>query len=423
MRSCLVSLFLSIALAVVAQQPSSDGTARPPAFGRVTGHIYCSDTQRAARFATIQLLSDHESAKSQEDMLAGLMKGDAKGGGGGILGNALTKTLSTMMKGSNLSAMTAMDGSFSLEKVPPGTYYVIPQLAGYVSPIGQLTQKERMTASEATLKAVASAAQKIEVQPGGTTTLELELTRGASIGGRVRYDDGSPAPGVTPVLLSLDANGKWVDLPPPSLLPITTGDDGRFRFAGLPAGKYAVKAALPTTAASMGIGLSSLSMHMNTGDALIAYSGDVFRESDVKPVEVKVGAERTDLEIVFPVSGLHSVSGIVVALADGHAVNTGSVELEDAGTKIALRTTMIGKDGSFHFNYVPDGSYRVDVTSAMDVQGASGDGLDDPMMAMLLNGKAPKSMKAYGSANMPLTLPGNSEGLRLQVPDAPDGKL
>jgi hypothetical protein len=154
----------------------------------------------------------------------------------------------------------------------------------------------------------------------------------------------------------------------------------------------------------------------------MAYSGDVFRESDVKPVEVKVGAERADLEIVFPVSGLHSVSGTVVALADGHAVNTGSVELEDAGTKIALRTTMIGKDGSFHFNYVPDGGYRVDVTSAMDVQGASGDGLDNPMIAMLLNGKAPKSMKAYGRANMSLTLPGNSEGLRLQVPDAPDGK-
>jgi hypothetical protein len=420
MRSGLVSLFLSIALAAAAQQPSSDAPAQPPVLGRVTGHIYCSDTQRAARFATIQLLSDHEPAKSQEDMLAGLMKSDAKGGGG-ILGNALTKTLSTMMKGSNLSAMTAMDGSFSLEKVPPGTYYVIPQLTGYVSPIGQLTQKERMTASEATLKTVASAAQKIEVQPNGTTTLELELTRGASIGGRVRYDDGSPASGVTPVLLSLDANGKWIDLPAPSLLPTTTGDDGRFRFSGLPAGKYAVKAALPTTAASMGIGLSSLSMHMNTGDALIAYSGGVFRESDVKPVEVKVGAERTDLEIVFPVSGLHSISGSVVAMADGHAVNTGSVELEDAGTKIAVRTAMIGKDGSFHFNYVPDGSYRVDVTSAMDVQGASGD-VDDPMMAMLLNGKQPKSMKAYGSANISLTLPGNSEGLRLQVPGAPDGK-
>jgi hypothetical protein len=402
----------------VQAQPSMPQPAQPAAVGRVSGRVYCSDTQRPARFATIQLLSSQESAKSQQDMLSSLTSNDA-GKGGGLLGNALAKTLSLAMKGSSLSTMTAIDGTFALEKVPPGTYYVIPQLAGYVSPIGELSQKERMSVSDAVMNAVAASAQRIEVQPNGDVSLDVELVRGASIAGRVRYDDGTPASGVTPVLISLDSDGKWKDLPPSSMVPTPTGDDGRFRFSGLPAGRYAVKAALPTTAASMGIGLGSLSVHLNTGDALVAYSGNAMWERDVKPLEIKQGAERTDLEVVFPVSGLHSISGVVVAMADGHPINTGSIDLQDPATKATLRTAMIGKDGKFQFNYVPDGSYRVQVTSALDMEAAAAGGpdSDDPMMAMLFSGKKPKSMKAYGNTGVDLILPGNSEGLRLQVPD------
>ncbi|HXE09092.1 MAG TPA: carboxypeptidase-like regulatory domain-containing protein, partial [Acidobacteriaceae bacterium] len=290
------------------------------------------------------------------------------GKGGGVLGNALTKSLSLVMKGSNLSTIAAMDGSFSLNKVPAGTYYVIPQLAGYVSPIGQLSQKERMQAGDAAMKALANGAEKVEVQADSTAIVNIELVRGASISGTIRYDDGSPAPGVTPVLLSLGVNGKWSELPPPSMLPTVTSDDGQFRFSGLPTGRYSVKAALPTSAATMGIGLSSLSMHVNTGDALVAYSGDVLWERDLKPIELKAGTERAGVDIVFPVNGLHSVSGTVVAMADGHSINTGSVELEDPSTKASVRMTMIGRDGSFQFDYVPEGTYRVEVTGALDVE-------------------------------------------------------
>jgi hypothetical protein len=62
--------------------------------------------------------------------------------------------MTAMMKGSNLSAITGLDGSFSLDKAPPGTYYVVAQLPGYLSPLSQLSMAERMKADDATLKTV-----------------------------------------------------------------------------------------------------------------------------------------------------------------------------------------------------------------------------------------------------------------------------
>jgi len=41
---------------------------------------------------------------------------------------------------------------------------------------------------------------------------------------------------------------------------------------------------------------------------------------------------------------------------------------------------------------------------------------------MLLSGSKPKSVKAYGNTAISITLPGNAEGLRMQVPDATERK-
>jgi hypothetical protein len=407
--------------AVVPAGAQQTGSASPPSQaelpGHVTGHVYCSDTGGPARFASIQLMSEQSAKKPLLDESA---LGAGKDGSQGVhdFGSLLGKGLAAMMSGSNLSTLTAIDGNFAMDKVPPGTYYVIAQMAGYLSPISQFSQKERMMASDAVLMAVEHSAQKIVVQPNGTISIDIQLDRGAAISGRVRYDDGSPAPGVTPVLISLGKDGKWKEMPSAGMLPAATDDQGHYRIAGLPAGKYAVKAALPTMAASMGLGMGSISMHMNMGDALVAYSGDALWQKDIKPIELKAGDNTDGVDITFPINGLHVISGTVVAKSDGHAVNAGTVALEDAADKTQqLRMTTIGKDGSFQFNYVPDGAYRVEVTSAGDMNANSGVDTSNPL-SLLLNAKDMKSLKSYGEADLGVTLPGNSEGLALQVPDA-----
>jgi len=324
----------------------------------------------------------------------------------------LAKAMTAMMKGNNVSTVSGLDGSFTLDKVPPGTYYVLAQLAGYQSPLSQFSVMERMKADAATMKAVESSAEKIVVQPGQSAHVEVRLERGASISGVVRYDDGSPAPGVTAVLMVEDKDGKWKELGAVGTLPSMTDDRGRYRIFGMNAGKYAVKAALPTTQATTGLG-ANVSLHMNMGDALVVYSGGAMREKDIKPIEVGTGDDVDGVDVIFPLDNLHAVSGSVVAKSDNHAVDAGSIVLEDADGKTALRTASIEADGTFHLNYVPEGQYVVKAEGASDTDSAgSSDGGNDLMRLMRT-----KVLKSYGEADLPVTVKADVTGLSLQVPE------
>jgi hypothetical protein len=331
------------------------------------------------------------------------------------LSKLLAAALSVAMKGSNLSTVTGIDGTFSLDKVPPGTYYVIPQLPGYRSPVSGFSARELMKSDTATLTAVEAAAQKIVVQPGAQTSVTVEMERGATLSGTIHYDDGSAAPGVTPTLMIEDKDGKWKELGSPGSLATITDDRGQFRFYGLAPGKYAVKATLPVTQAVIGVGPHSLALHMNMGDALVVYSGGALRERDIRPIEVGDGEQHAGVEVTFPINGLHAISGSVTAKSDNHAVNAGTVELQDPGTKATIRMTMIGEDGTFHFNYVPEGSYLVKVTSAADTEPRAGADGGAGLFGQLMNSKV---LHEYGTAEMQISVTGDVNGLSLQVPDA-----
>jgi hypothetical protein len=338
---------------------------------------------------------------------------------------AMAQAMTAMMKGSNLSAITGLDGSFSLDKVPPGTYYVVAQLPGYLSPLTQFSMMERMKADDATLKAVKETAEKIVLTSNLPAHVDLRIERGASLSGVVRYDDGSPAPGVTPTLLKLQDDGKWKQMGPGGVLPTASDDRGRYRIYGVAAGKYAVKAALPTTQATIGLGggAGSVSLHMNMGDALEAYSGGAMREKDVKPVEVGPGADVDAVDIIFPLDNLHTVSGSVVAKADGHPVNAGMITLMDSDGKTTVRTAMVEQDGTFRLNYVPEGQYVLRAMGASDVdQSGAPSGPANPLSTLNMLSQS-KTLKSYGDADLPLIVKGDSTGLSLQVPDASAPKV
>lgn len=404
MKTSALFLFC-VAAPVCAQQPAP--AAPPPVYGQVSGRVICQDTGLPGRFAGVQLLAEQPSQAPLID--------PSTLGKNPDLSKILAAALSVAMKGSNLSTVTGIDGTFSLDKVPPGTYYVIPQLPGYRSPVSGFSARELMKSDTATLTAVEAAAQKIVVQPGAQTSVTVEMERGATLSGTIRYDDGSAAPGVTPTLMIQDKDGRWKELGTPGSLATVTDDRGQFRFYGLAAGEYAVKATLPVTQALIGVGPHSLSMHMNMGDALVVYSGGAVREKDIKPIEVGDGEQHAGVEVTFPINGLHAISGSVVAKSDNHAVNAGTVELQDPGTKATIRMTMIGEDGTFRFNYVPEGSYLVKVTSAADTERPAGADAGGGLLGQMMNSKV---LHEYGAAAMPISVTGDVNGLSLQVPDA-----
>jgi hypothetical protein len=381
-------------------------SALPQGFGQVTGRVFCNDTGLPARFASVQLVAENPTASPLFDpAMLGKNPNFAK---------LMASAISEAMKGSNLGTLTALDGSFSLGKVPPGTYYVIPQLPGYLSPVSGIPTLDRMKAGKSTMAEVEVVAEKVVVQAGQSSYLNISLKRGGVITGTVQYDDGSPSPGADVGLLTQEKDGTWKDLNV-SMMPTKADERGQFRFYGLPAGDYAVKATLPVAQAMVGVGVGSISMHVSLGDALVVYSGGAMREKDIKPIEVGDGDEVDGINVTFPIHGIYTVSGSVVAKSDEHAVSVGTMSLEYSDTKKVLRTAMIGSDGTFAMNYVPPGSYILTVTSAGDAAPGSAGGQDS--LAALLGGKKP--IKEYGSAEMPLNL-SNSDatGLVLQVPDA-----
>jgi hypothetical protein len=390
---------------ISAQPPAA--VPPPPAAGQVSGHVFCGDTGQPARFASVQLIAEQPDKAPILDPASLNKNGDFE--------ITISSAMSAMMKNSNLSAITGLDGSFSLDTVLPGTYYVVAQLPGYLSPLTRFSMMERTKADDATLKAISESAEKLVLEANQPAHVELRLERGASLSGTVSYDDGSPAPGVNPILLALGKDGKWKQMVAGGLSAslTVTDDHGRFRISGIAAGKYTVKAALPTTQAVVGLGNASsgISFHMNMGDALEVYSGGALREKDVKPIEVGPGAEVEGVEIVFPLNNLHTVSGSVVAKADGHAINSGMISLLDSDTKSSYRNTPLGQDGSFKMNYIPEGQYLLRVSSVADVELSGADSNNLMMM------HHPKALKSYGNAELPVTVKDDATGLSLQVPD------
>ena len=404
MRRFFALLFVLTGILNAQQTPPAANSIAP---GTVTGRVFCEDTGQPGRFASVQLVSEHPAANPIFDAASLGKNPDFE--------KTIAKAMTAVLKGNSLSTVTGIDGSFSLDKVPPGTYFVLAQLAGYQSPLRQFSQMELVKADSAALEAVESSSPKIVVQSGQPVHADIQLERGASISGTIHYDDGSPAPGVIPVVMVLQKDGKWKELSGPGgIVPVSTDDRGHYRIYGLAGGKYAVKAALPTMQAMTGLG-ASVSMHMNMGDALVVYSSGAMREKDLKPVEVGPGAEVDGVDVIFPLDNLHTVAGSVIAKSDGHAVDTGTILLEDPDTKAMLRTMTINSDGTFRFNYVPEGQYLLKVSGASDTDsaGSADSGSGNDLMRMLHS----KVLKSYGDAEQPVTVKNDASGIVIQVPD------
>jgi hypothetical protein len=402
MKALALTLTVLLGALDIHAQAATDAA---PTTGHVIGSVWCRDSGKPARFASVQLVPEQAFMPPPLDPATVSSAPDAAHLKMEELTSALKSAMRNIFGGSDLQTLTGIDGGFQLDKVPAGTYYVISQLQGYRSPLSTLSQEERMQPDASTFAAIAAQTQKIVVASGQTIQTRIDLDRGATLSGRITYSDGSPAQSVSPALLLRAKDGSWKQVFT-SALPVPTDDQGAFHFLGLPPGQYAVKAPLPTEQMIIGLGLGQMSTHMATGDALIVYSGGALREADIKPIELAAGETRTGISLTFPLNGMHTISGIVVAAPDRHPVNAGIIELQDAGNAAPLRTLSIRNDGTFVLHYVLAGAYVLKVKRAADTQ-APADGTPCPLRC--------KEIRHYQSVSLPVTVKEDVSAVTLTV--------
>jgi hypothetical protein len=296
-----------------------------------------------------------------------------------------------------------------MEAIPPGDYYAFGTLDGYLDPergidFGKVSSKA--TTSEQEQDAVdqwKNELMEVKVAVHRVSEITIQLHRAAAIEGAVSYDDGAPAIGMHFQLFRKSLKKEWgvVGLPFLSDWSINTLSDshGHYAVDDLEAGEYIVCAMMP----------------MDSEDvAPRVCNGNVFRRKNAAIVKVTTGETVHGIDIEIPLSGLHTVSGHVEAVADGHAPSQATVTLLYADDREPARKMAIDKDGSFLFEYVPEDNYILSVGDAADSSeddGASGQG-DAPGK----NGTSPVA-RHYLVKEMPLRVQSDLGDLDLPLVD------
>jgi hypothetical protein len=310
----------------------------------VTGRVTCSDTQQPARFATVVLISVEEASGSP--------------GRRGF--------------GQRASGRTDLDGTFTME-AEPGDYYAVASATGYASTVAEA---EARLAAGATTADLLRQLPQVHVAENGGGPVNLTIDRGGVISGKLQWDDGSPAAGVSVVAMSTTnpttigpggMTGGMTDVLRLSMQlggglgqgQFATSDDrGVFRLMGLSPGSYWVRATVMTPlaepgAAGFGERLSNVTM----------YAPGKVRRSEAQTITLKAGEERDDVIFMMDLRALHTVSGHVGGTGGG-TVASGTVRLTDSQDSTLAPWGFIEPDGSFVVQWVPAGTYTLGVTNA-----------------------------------------------------------
>jgi hypothetical protein len=161
-----------LCVTVIALSAVALGQAPKPATGTVTGHVICQDTQRPARFAQVLVFSVPPAVTP-----VGKFDGTSQKSVDAFI-KAQTDAMTAM---SFTLAQTGFDGSFSIDGIAPGDYYVMASVGGYVQPheIVQAAYDEGQDVTRGI-----SGIPMVRVSADRAIDAEISVTRGAAVEGQ-----------------------------------------------------------------------------------------------------------------------------------------------------------------------------------------------------------------------------------------------
>ena len=308
--------------------------------GSVTGTVIAQDTSQPARFAEV-MLQRVASPSTDTGARAG------GGFGGGFGGGA--------------QARTEVDGTFEMSGVAPGDYYVTASAPGYIPEREILQTAVAAGADPADLLARIPV---VHVTADSVSSINVTLQRGGVLAGRVAWEDGSPATGITvlatltPQPPALPNSLQMIRSPGPGATTASTDDRGNFRIAGMAAGDYLLEAVLQSRGGFGGFGRGQVV------STIRVYAPGTFHKASAKPITLHNGEERDDVRLVIDLRGLHTVSGHATSASSTQTVASGRVVLSDPTDTSLQLMGSIQPDGSFSVRYVPPGSYTLQIGGA-----------------------------------------------------------
>ena len=358
-----------------------------PTYGAVTGHVYLAGSNLPARF--VQVALQPINIQSPKD----------------VPGKPAAGNFSVYQ--------TDLNGAFILNRVVPGTYYLVIKSPGTLSPLAAFSLAELQHPDADTSKRIAASVPMVTVAPGTAANVTLTLQPGARLGGIVRFDDGTAFAQAGVSVQRRDTEGKWTS-PRASENYAQTDLEGRWEIGGLPDGVYRVHVDLQVQERHQSALLADNSSSWNnTVTSLPIYEGDTVRERDAKTVTLGTAEVREDANITVPVSKMHAVTGAVVDARTGQPVNMGRVTLSFADDAKELASVPIDSDTlTFTFPFVFEGEYKLASKDARTVRfEQGGDGSYDPFHEH----RKEVVLRAYSPGELPLIVQGDLNGANLPV--------
>lgn len=281
-------------------------------------------------------------------------------------------------QGPERTGMTNAAGEFQIKDVPAGSYFVMVDAAGIITPLSLIDIAD-INGDKLNVEEIKKYFEEVAVNGTNDVTVKVRARRGGAISGKVTYADGDPAINVrVSVMRKKDGHlsSFITNFNPSAFFGIQTDDRGMYRIAGLPPGEYIVGASETIDHSGDASKLHGEDFMFGTSSLVVTYYQGTSKQASATAIQVDAGQEQNEVNITLSDRPLRTLSGTVVARRDGTPlsaqISLTSKDTTPAASPFMPMTNGVSTDeqGRFTFNEIPDGVYTLTVepmTSAPSV--------------------------------------------------------